>query len=124
MASSAYQEGASRPRGRDARSNALRRLLHVVTARRPALVACLVGPRHYQYDDASNLVCVDCGTGTEIAYSYDGNNRRVTRTQSGVTTYYVTASNGDLILEYTLPANRTVEHIYVHGKHIASKTLP
>ena len=81
--------------------------------------------RHlYQYDDASNLVCVDCGTATEIDYVYDGNNRRVSRTQNGVTTYYVPASNGDLLLEYTPASDRALEHIYVHGKRIASKTVP
>jgi YD repeat-containing protein len=78
----------------------------------------------YQYDDASNLTCVNCGTGTQITYAYDGNNRRVSRTQNGVTTYYVHAANGDLILEYTPSQNKGIEHFYLHGKRIASKTVP
>jgi YD repeat-containing protein len=78
----------------------------------------------YRYDDASNLVCVDCGTGSEIAYAYDGNNRRVSRTKGGATTYYVHAANGDLLLEYTPSTNVTLEHIYLNGKRIATKRLP
>ena len=82
------------------------------------------GNHTYQYDDASNLVCADCGTGNEIDYAYDGNNRRVSRTKGGVTTYFVHASNGNLILEYTPSTNMTLEHIYLNGKRIATKKLP
>jgi YD repeat-containing protein len=82
------------------------------------------GSHTYQYDDASNLICADCGTGSEIDYAYDGNNRRVSRTKGGVTTYFVHASNGDLILEYTPSTNVTLEHVYLHGKRIATKKLP
>ncbi len=64
-----------------------------------------LGAHTYAYDDASNLVCVDCGTANEIAYAYDGNNRRVSRTKGSEITYYVQAANGDLILEYTTPSN-------------------
>ena len=77
------------------------------------------GIHAFQYDDASNLTCVDCPA---IAYAYDGNNRRVSRTQNGATTYQVHASNGDLLLEYTPSTNVTVEHIYLQGKRIATKT--
>lgn len=82
------------------------------------------GRHAYQYDHASNLTCVNCGTPNQIAYVYDGNNRRVARTQNGVTTYYVTASNGDLLLEFTPSTNKTVEHIYLRGKRVASRTVP
>lgn len=81
------------------------------------------GRHAYQYDHASNLTCVDCGTQNEITYLYDGNNRRVARMQAGVTTYYVTASNGDLLLEYTPSTNKAIEHIYLRGKRVASKTV-
>ena len=77
----------------------------------------------YQYDDASNLICVDCGTGTQITYAYDGNNRRVSRTQGSLTTYFVHASNGDLLLEYTPAQSKAIEHFYLNGKRIASKTV-
>jgi YD repeat-containing protein len=77
-----------------------------------------------QYDDASNLTCLDCPAAGQIAYAYDGNSRRVSRTQNGVTTYYVHASNGDLLLEYTPSSNAKVEHIYVQGKRVATKTIP
>ena len=77
-----------------------------------------------QYDDASNLTCLDCPAAGQIAYTYDGNNRRVSRTQNGVTTYFVHASNGDLLLEFTPSTNAKVEHIYVQGKRVATKTIP
>jgi YD repeat-containing protein len=82
------------------------------------------GSHTYRYDDASNLTCVDCGTGNEIDYAYDGNNRRVSRTKGGVTTYFVHASNGDLLLEYTPSTNATLEHFYLNGKRIATRKLP
>jgi hypothetical protein len=81
------------------------------------------GLHQFQFDDSSNLVCVDCLAASKIAYAYDGNNRRVSRTQNGVTTYYVHGSEGRLLLEYT-PTGTTVEHIYLQGKRIATKTLP
>ena len=81
------------------------------------------GIHSLQYDDASNLTCVDCPATGQITYVYDGNNRRVTRTQNGVTTYFVHASNGDLLLEYTPAQNTTVEHAYLQGKRIATKTI-
>jgi len=81
------------------------------------------GKHTYQYDDASNLICVDCGGAAQIMYAYDGNNRRVSRTQNGATTYYVHASNGDLLLEYTPSKSQGIEHIYLNGKRIASKTV-
>ena len=77
----------------------------------------------YQYDDASNMTCGDCASASPITYVYDGNNRRVSRTQGGVTTYYVHVANGDLILEYTPSTHSGREHIYVNGKRIASKKV-
>ena len=74
-------------------------------------------------DDASNLVCVDCGTTQEIRYVYDANNRRVARTMAGETTYYVTSSSGDLLMEYTPSKGQGIEHIYVHGKRIATRGI-
>lgn len=81
------------------------------------------GRHTYQYDHASNLTCVDCGTGQQIAYAYDGNNRRVSRTQNGVTTYYVHAGNGDLLLEFTPSTNKAIEHVYLRGKRVASRNV-
>lgn len=84
----------------------------------PGTVSVLLG------NGASNLICADCGTGNEIDYAYDGNNRRVSRAKGGITTYFVHASNGDLILECTPSTNVTLEHIYLNGKRIATKKLP
>lgn len=79
--------------------------------------------RTYQYDDASNLVCVDCGTANEIRYAYNGNNRRVSRTKGTEVTYYVHAANGDLLFEYTPLRSEAIQHFYLHGKRIASKRV-
>jgi YD repeat-containing protein len=79
------------------------------------------GQSSFQYDDAPNLTCVNCPAAGAVTYVYDGNNRRVSRTQSGVTTYYVHIANGDLITEYTPSTNKGMHHIYVNGKRIASK---
>ncbi len=80
--------------------------------------------RHtFQDDDASNLTCVDCGAGNQVSYVYDGNNRRVSRTQGGSTTYYVHIANGDLILEYTPSTQKGMQQIYVNGKRVASKAV-
>ena len=81
------------------------------------------GLHDFQYDDASNLTCVDCGT-SPIRYGYDGNNRRVSRVENGKTTYFVHGSDGSLLLEYSLATGTTIEHIYLKGKRIASKTIP
>lgn len=81
------------------------------------------GSHTYQYDDASNLVCVDCGTANEIRYAYDGNNMRVSRTKGSDVTYYVHAASGDLLLEYTPSRSEAVQHVYLHGKRIATKRV-
>jgi hypothetical protein len=59
----------------------------------------------------------------QITYTYDDNNRRVTRTKGPDTTYYVHAASGDLLLEYTLPSKIAIMHVYLHGKRIASKRV-
>ena len=79
--------------------------------------------RAYQYNDASNMTCADCGTANEIRYYYDGNNRRVKRVKGTETTYYVQAANGDLLLEFTTPSNVAIQHVYLNGKRIASKRV-
>lgn len=81
------------------------------------------GRHTYGYSDAPNLTCVDCAAASRIDYAYDGNNRRVWRTQHGVKTYYVHASGGDLLLEYTPSTNTTVQHVYVKGQRVATKTI-
>jgi hypothetical protein len=44
----------------------------------------------------------------------------VSRTQNGVTTYYVHIASGDLVTEYTPSASSGIHHIYVGGKRVAS----
>ncbi len=69
------------------------------------------GRHTYQYDDASNLICVDCGTSSQITYGYDGNNRRVSRTKGSETTHFVYATNGELLLEYNAQTRKATEHV-------------
>jgi len=38
-------------------------------------------------------------------------------------TYYAHAANGDLLLEYTPLRNEGIQHVYLHGKRIASKRV-
>jgi hypothetical protein len=33
------------------------------------------------------------------------------------------AASGDLLLEYTTPGNVGIQHIYLHGKRVASKRI-
>ena len=59
----------------------------------------------------------------KVTFAYDGNSARLTRVQNGATTYYVTGSNGELLLEHTPSSGVTVEHVYFRGKRVATKTL-
>jgi YD repeat-containing protein len=81
------------------------------------------GLHTYLYSDASNLTCVDCAAAGKIEYGYDGNNRRVWRKQNGVATYYVHAADGDLLLEHTPSSELTVQHVYLKGQRVATKTI-
>ena len=79
------------------------------------------GSETYTYDNAPNLVCVNCAdTANKIVHAYDGANQRVSVTKAGVTTYEVYASNGVLLAEYTpSPSPKLIEYIYVGSKRIA-----
>lgn len=80
------------------------------------------GAATYQYDSAPNLRCVNCAAGNNIAYGYDGLNKRVTITKAGTTSYEFHAANGDLLVEYTpTQSNKLIEYIYIGGKRVAQR---
>jgi YD repeat-containing protein len=83
------------------------------------------GSNTFIYNDAANMRCVNCGLANEITYNYDGANMRVMSTKAGVSTFYVYASNGNLLTEIT-PNVKLKDYIYLHGKQVAvhEKLLP
>ena len=78
----------------------------------------------YTYDGAPNLRCFNCAdTVNKIEYAYDATNHRSVITKGGVKTYEMYGANGNLLMEFTPSSyNHMVEHIYLGGKRIASKT--
>ncbi len=83
------------------------------------------GINTFAYNDASNMRCTNCGLANEVTYDYDGANMRIRSTKAGVPTYFIYASNGNLLSELT-PNVNTKDYIYLHGKQIAvhQKVLP
>ncbi|MEN9502473.1 MAG: hypothetical protein RI964_1758 [Pseudomonadota bacterium] len=58
-----------------------------------------------------------------MTLDYDANNVRVKKTQSGISTYYFYAQNGNLILEYTLGKGEAKQYGYLGAKQIAMRRL-
>lgn len=76
-----------------------------------------------QYNEASNLTCINCGGASPVTQAYDGRNMRVLRQTGGKDTFYVYAKNGDLLWEY-VPSDGTLkEHIYLSGKLVAERAV-
>lgn len=81
------------------------------------------GRNTFRYDDAQNLRCIDCTLSTVTRFDYDANNLRVRKIKNGLSTYYVYAKNGDLILEYTPGRGEAKQFSYLAGKQIAMRRL-
>jgi YD repeat-containing protein len=77
------------------------------------------GINTFTYNDASAMRCSNCGLANEVTYAYDGANMRVKSTQGAVTTYFVYASNGNLLTEI-VPNVSVKDYIYLHGKQVAA----
>jgi YD repeat-containing protein len=77
----------------------------------------------YQYDDVPSLRCVNCGESSrKEEYQYDATNQRVSTVKSGVRTYEIYGSNGNLLFEFSSsPKKRELAYIYLGGKRIAQK---
>ena len=58
-----------------------------------------------------------------MTLDYDANNVRVKKTQSGISTYYFYAQNGNLILEYTPGKGEAKQYGYLGAKQIAMRRL-
>lgn len=74
----------------------------------------------FNYDDAMNMRCADCGTPNEINYVYDGAGTRVKQQTPALTTYFMYGSGGDLLFEVESTGVKR-EYGYVAGRNIAKK---
>jgi YD repeat-containing protein len=75
----------------------------------------------FQYNDASRLNCVNCSFPNQVEYDYDATGMRDLTRKSGITTYSMYASNGELMFEFNPSANVRREHIYLQGQRIATR---
>lgn len=74
----------------------------------------------YQWDAANRLKSVN--NGSLGSYGYDGNGKRVKKTESGVTTYYVISSVLGSVMEVT---SSGVQHAYVmSGSSVVAQLNP
>jgi YD repeat-containing protein len=78
------------------------------------------GTTAFQYDDASNMRCSNCGQADQTTYDYDGQNMRVRAVKNGVTTYFVYGLGGKLLWERT-PYSNVKEYVYLGGKQVATR---
>lgn len=79
------------------------------------------GVKTFNYDDAPNMSCADCGSAAGAQYQYDGLNQRVSTLKAGVKTLEFYSSNGNLLSELTPSlSNRLAEYIYLGGKRVAT----
>ena len=78
------------------------------------------------YDTLGRLTQVSNATGAVIGqYTYDGMNRRITKTTGGVTTVFIYDIYNNLIGEYDgSTGNTTKEYIYLGSKPLAMITEP
>jgi RHS repeat-associated protein len=74
----------------------------------------------YTYDGASRLSSVVDGGTTTASYVYDAANRRVKKSESGATTYYVW-EGGQVIAEYDGTGALQVEYIYLGARLVAKE---
>lgn len=81
------------------------------------------GINAFQYNDASNLTCVNCSGSAPIQYAYDGKGMRVMATRAGVKTYEIYSAGGKLLAEYTpSQADALVEYIYLGAWRVAQRS--
>lgn len=79
-------------------------------------------PTTYDYDNFSNLICINCSTANKIQYAYDGTNRRVLTLTGGKLRYELWDSRDRLLMEQV--DDKTIRRsIYLADKRIADSTL-
>jgi hypothetical protein len=79
------------------------------------------GQSTFQYNDASQLNCANCGLSNEVDYQYDGQGFRVSQTVNGRKTYFVQSPGGDLQFEYSPYGLQWTKNIFLNGKRVASE---
>ena len=78
------------------------------------------GVLSYSWDTLNRLVKVSGADGTELAsYGYDANNRRIRKTVSGKTTYYVYGSGNQLVGELSSSGAVLREYVYLESEPLA-----
>lgn len=81
------------------------------------------GKNSFQYNEAQQLVCSDCGLPTQRLYGYDGAGMRARTFKDGKTTFSIYTSGGQLLWEEA-EGDALTEYYYLSGKQIATRRLP
>ena len=81
--------------------------------------------KKYTYDNASNLICVDCdNAASKVEYAYDAQNNRSIIVKAGVKSYEFYNSSHDLLVDYSpSELHKATEYIYLGGKRIAQRVF-
>lgn len=81
--------------------------------------------KKYTYDNASNLICVDCdNVASKVEYAYDAQNNRSSIVKAGVKSYEFYNSSHDLLVDYSpSELHKATEYIYLGGKRIAQRVF-
>lgn len=80
------------------------------------------GVATFEYDDAPNLLCVNCASPNRVDYDYDAKGMRVLTRKNNVTTYSMYGGGGELMFEFEPSRNLSREHIYLKGQRVATRT--
>lgn len=81
------------------------------------------GHNMFKYDMASNLRCIDCNLTSATNFLYGANNMRVKKDKNGISTFYLYAKNGNLMVEYTPKNAELKQYAYAGNKQIAMRRL-
>ena len=81
------------------------------------------GKNTFKYDMAANLRCIDCSSTSATNFTYGAGNIRAKKNKNGINTYFVYASNGNLMAEYTPKNAELKQYAYIGNKQIAMRRL-
>ena len=79
------------------------------------------GTNKFQYDDASNMRCVNCALTSKVNYDYDANRMRAKKLVGSTATYFLYGLNGSLLGEYTPASQIQKEYFYLGSKLLAER---
>lgn len=85
------------------------------------------GSTAFGYNNASQMVCARCGAGDQSIFAYDDRDLRYKQVKSGVSTFFVHGSGGQLLLEHapvsSIGGYEVKEYAYVAGQQVAVRTI-